>query len=180
MRAALGARGASLIAGGIAISALGFLSQSILTAPRVYFAMARDGSFFKSLGWLHPRTRVPVVAIAVQGVCAMIIALTGTYEQILNYVISMDALFFGLSAACLFVFRHREKLAGAGPHQREEVGLQRVPGHPVVTLFFIATCWLIWVSTIYKFPANSLVGLGIAAAGVPVYFLWQAMKRKHA
>jgi APA family basic amino acid/polyamine antiporter len=108
MRAALGERGAQWIAVGIAISTLGFLSQGILTAPRVYYAMARDGLFFQSVGWLHPRTGAPVVAILIQGVAATIIALSGRYEQILNYVVSIDFISFALTAASLFVFRRRE------------------------------------------------------------------------
>ena len=103
----MGERGAQWIAFGIAISTLGFLSQGILTAPRVYFAMARDGLFFKSVGWLSPRTGVPVVAIVLQGVTATVIALSGRYEQILNYVISVDFISFGLTAASLFVFRRK-------------------------------------------------------------------------
>ncbi len=108
MRLAFGEKGATWIAAGITISALGFLSQSILTAPRVYFAMARDGVFFKQVAWLSPATRVPVVAIALQGVWAIVIAISGRYEQILNYVVAMDMIFIGLSATCLFVFRRRE------------------------------------------------------------------------
>ena len=77
MRHAFSERGAQVIAAGIAISTLGFLSQSILTAPRVYYAMARDRVFFKGVGYLDPRTRVPTVAIVLQGVCAAAIALTG-------------------------------------------------------------------------------------------------------
>jgi APA family basic amino acid/polyamine antiporter len=172
MRAALGDRGAAWIAAGITISALGFLSQSILTAPRVYFAMAGDGTFFKSVAWLHPRTRVPVVAIALQGVWAIVISLSGSYEQILNYFISMDSLFFGLSATCIFVFRHRETRAAAGG--TPPASGYRVPGHPWTTIFFIACCWLIVVSTLYKYPANSLIGAGIVAAGIPVYFMWKS------
>ena len=79
MRFALGPTGASLIAAGIAISTLGFLSQGMLTAPRVYFAMAEDGLFFKSVAWVHPKTLAPVVAIAVQGALAIVIALWGSY-----------------------------------------------------------------------------------------------------
>ena len=108
MRAALGDRGAQWIAVGIAISTLGFLSQGILTAPRVYYAMARDGLFFQSVGWLSPRTGAPVVAIVLQGVTATVIALSGRYEQILNYVVSVDFISFGLTAASLFVFRREE------------------------------------------------------------------------
>ena len=114
MRAALGERGAQWIAVGIAISTLGFLSQGILTAPRVYYAMARDGLFFQSVGWLHPRTGAPVVAILIQGVAATIIALSGRYEQILNYVVSIDFISFALTAASLFVFRRREHPPGSG------------------------------------------------------------------
>src|SRR5437763_8365145 len=101
---AFGERGAQLIAAGIAISTLGFLSQSILTAPRVYYAMACDGVFFKAVGHLDPRTRVPTVAIVLQGVCAAAIALTGKYDQILNYVVAIDVLFFGLTGASLLSF----------------------------------------------------------------------------
>ena len=81
MRLALGERGARLIAAGIAISTLGFLSQSMLTAPRVYYAMAADGLFFRSVGRISAKTHVPVVAIALQGVVAIVITLSGTYEQ---------------------------------------------------------------------------------------------------
>ena len=164
MRLALGAQGARLIAAGIAISTLGFLSQGMLTAPRVYFAMADDRLFFKSVAWLHPRTRVPVIAIALQGAMAIIIALSGRYDQILNYVVSVDFIFFGLSATCIFVFRKRNREGGEG---------YRMPGHPVTTFLFVAACWVVVINTVYKYPANSLVGLAIMLAGIPVYFLWR-------
>src|SRR5262252_9466743 len=90
MRKALGEAGATLIAAGIAVSTLGFLSQGILTAPRVYFAMANDGLFFKTIGSLDRRTKVPVAAVVLQGVFAIVITLSGRYEQILNYVVSVD------------------------------------------------------------------------------------------
>jgi APA family basic amino acid/polyamine antiporter len=107
MRFALGQRGAALIAVGISISTLGFLSQGMLTAPRVYFAMASDGLFFKSMAWVDPRTRVPILAIALQGALAIVIALTGKYDQILSYVVSVDFIWFGLTAATVFAFRRR-------------------------------------------------------------------------
>ncbi|MFL6209458.1 MAG: APC family permease [Pyrinomonadaceae bacterium] len=174
MRLALGERGATLIATGIAISTLGFLSQGMLTAPRVYFAMAADGLFFKRVAWLHPRTRVPAVAIALQGVCAIVIALSGRYEQILNYVVSVDFIWFGLTGAALFVFRRRHT------EQNNVNAAQgfRVPGHPVTTLGFVVACWLIVASTIYKYPQNSVIGLLIVLAGWPVYLFWR--KRKQA
>jgi APA family basic amino acid/polyamine antiporter len=163
MRLAFGERGATFIAVGIAVSTLGFLSQGMLTAPRVYFAMAADGLFFKGVARLDPRTRVPIVAIALQGLLAVVIALSGRYEQILNYVVSVDFIWFGLTAASLFVFRRRRQTADDF----------RVPGHPFTTALFVAACALIVLSTVYKYPENSAIGLVIVGAGVPVYFFWR-------
>ena len=161
MRAALGERGARLIALGIVISTLGFLAQGILTAPRVYYAMARDGVFFRAVGELHPRTRVPVLAIALQGLMAGLIAVSGRYEQILNYVVSVDFIAMGLTGAALFVFR-----------RRGERGRFRAPGHPWTTAFFVLSCWLVVAATIYRYPRDSVKGLAILALGLPVYWLW--------
>ncbi len=165
MRLALGERGARLIAVGIAISTLGFLSQSILTAPRVYFAMAEDKLFFKQVARVDPRTQAPFVAIALQGVLAATIALSGKFDQILDYVVSVDFIAYGLTAACLFVFRHRDR----GGTQTTDY---RVPGHPITTLFFILVCWAVVAGTIYSHPENTVIGLAIVLAGVPVYFFW--------
>jgi APA family basic amino acid/polyamine antiporter len=166
MRLALGERGAQLIAVGIAISTLGFLSQGMLTAPRVYFSMAKDGVFFKRVAYLN-QARVPAVAIALQGLLALIIALSGRYEQILNYVVSADFIFFGLTAITVFVFRHRSRNASEG---------YRVPGHPVTTILFTIACWAVVISTIYAYPKNSSIGLAIMLTGLPVYFLWRKAK----
>src|SRR5579862_258734 len=169
VRQAFGERGASLIAIAIAVSTLGFLSQGMLTAPRVYYSMAEDGLFFKAVARVSPRTRVPSVAIAMQGVFAVLIAISGRYEQILNYVVSVDFISFGLTATCLFVFRRRPQ---QGPVA------YRVPGHPFTTLFFVAACWLVVINTVYTYPANSAIGMGIVAAGIPAYFFWSWRKRK--
>jgi APA family basic amino acid/polyamine antiporter len=169
MRLAFGERGATLIALGITVSTLGFLSQGMLTAPRVYFAMATDGLFFRSVAWIDPRTRVPVVAIVLQGALALVIALSGTFEQILNYVVSVDFIFFGLTAGTVFVFRRRAA--------ETEWSSARVPGHPVTTALFILACALIVASTVYKHPANSAIGLAILLAGIPVYLFWKSRRR---
>ena len=171
MRMLLGPRGGSLIAAGIAFSAFGFLGQSMLTAPRVYFAMAEDRIFFRSVAWIDPRTHVPVVAILLQGVWAIVIALTGTYAQVVNYVVAMDSLFFGLTAACLLVMRRRAALASAPAIEF------RVPGHPWTTLLFIAAEWIVVVSTFAHDPIRSLIGLAIAIAGLPAYYLWRAKNK---
>jgi len=162
MRAALGGPGAIMIALGIAVSTLGFLSQSVLTAPRVYFAMAEDGVFFRQLAWLHPRTRVPVVAITLQSMWTVVILFTGRYEQILNYVTSMDWIFFGLSASCLFVLRRRGGDATRSP----------MPGHPYTTALFCLACAAVVGNTVYRYPSHTLIGIAILVSGIPVYFIW--------
>lgn len=165
MRRALGEAGARAIAVAIAISTLGFLSQGILTAPRVYHAMARDGVFFRGVGEVHARTGAPVPAIVLQGLVATVIALSGRYEQILDYVVSVDFIFFALTAASLFVFRARDPAPAS----------YRVPGHPWTTAAFIAACLLVVAGAVRQDPANTAIGLGLLATGVPVYFLWAGM-----
>jgi basic amino acid/polyamine antiporter, APA family len=164
MRRVLGAPGARLIAAGIAVSTVGFLSQGMLTAPRVYFAMARDGVFFRSVAYVDPRSRAPVVAIAVQGVWASVIALSGQYEQILNYVVALDAVFFGLTGAALLVFRRRSPLPAGG---------FRMPGHPWTTIVFVAAFWALALNTIARNPRSAGIGVLILVAGVPAYFFWK-------
>ena len=172
MRLALGQRGATFIAAAIAVSTLGFLSQSILTAPRVYFAMADDGLFFRGVAWLAPSTRVPVVAIVLQSAWTIVIALSGRYEQILNYVIAMDFLFFGLTATTIFVFRRRMAQGAT-----KVKAVYRIPGHPVTTAVFAAICWWVVGNTIYRYPQNSLIGFGFLLAGTPAYWFWSRRVR---
>ena len=125
--------------------------------------MAEDGVFFRAVGFLHPRTLVPVVAIALQGLVAAVIAVSGRYEQILNYVVSVDFIFFGATGASLFVFRRRQGPAASF----------RTPGHPATTIFFVAACFLVVINTVYTYPANSVIGLTILLAGVPIFFMWR-------
>jgi basic amino acid/polyamine antiporter, APA family len=163
MHAALGERGAEWIAFGIAVSTLGFLSQGILTAPRVYYAMAKDGLFFETVGRVSARSGAPVVAIVLQGVFAAVIALSGRYEQILNYVVSVDFISFALTAATLFVFRR--------PGRASE-GIYLSPGHPYTTALFVLTCAAIVIATVATYPRDSAIGLLILLAGIPVYLYW--------
>ena len=165
MRVAMGESGARLIALGIAISTLGFLSQSVLTAPRVYFAMARDGLFFRSIATVTRRTHVPALAIVLQSAWTLVVALSGRYEQILNYVVSMDFVFFGLTGASLFVLRRRARDAG-------QPSGYRAPGHPATTAAFVLISWLVVINTVYKYPRHTLVGFSILLLGVPVYAIW--------
>jgi APA family basic amino acid/polyamine antiporter len=170
MQLALATRGARLIEAGIAISTLGFLSQSMLTAPRVYYAMAEDGVFFRAVGRIHPRTRVPVVAIALQGAFAMLLTAWGQYRQILDYMIAVDFVFFGLTACCLFVFRGRGQEGARGGF--------RTPGHPWTTGAFVAGCWLFVLNLVAQRPRETLVGMAILLTGVPAYAWWRARARR--
>ena len=174
MRLALGSKGGRLIAAGIAFSTIGFLSQSMLTAPRVYFAMAEDKLFFKSVAWVSRGSRVPVVAIALQGIWAAFIVSRKNLEQILDYVVSVDFIAYGLTASCLLIFRRREQEQTANA---ESAVRYRVPGHPYTTIFFIAACWSVVAGTIYSYPENTVIGLGIVLAGIPIYFFWRWWRR---
>jgi len=165
MRRTLGQRGATFIALGIAISTLGFLSQSLLTMPRVYFAMAADGLFFRSVARVSRRTHAPVVAILVLAATSTAVALSGRYDQILGYVVFADWVFFGLSAASLFVLRRR-RIGGDLSAIRFPV-----PGHPWTTGGFVLVSALVVLSTVRAYPTNTAIGLAVLLAGLPAYWL---------
>src|SRR5216117_1046412 len=172
IRIALGERGAQWVAIAITISTLGFLSQSMLTAPRVYYAMARDGLFFKSVGKVFGKSRAPVVAISLQGLAAIAIACSGTYGEILNFEVTVDFIFFGMTAAALFILRRRN------------IGLARtiyrVPGHPFTTMLFVLSCAGIVISAVIASPRNSAIALCIMLAALPVYYFWSRFRRARA
>lgn len=167
MRQALGDRGALFIAAGIAVSTLGFLSQSLLTAPRVYYAMARDGDFLPAIGRVHPRTRVPIAAIALQGAWAIVIALSGRYEQILSYVVAVDWIFFGLAASCVFALRRKDG-------DRDGIRVTHpVPGHPFTTGAFILTSALVVANTLVRYPRQAAVGVALLLTAIPIHAVWR-------
>jgi APA family basic amino acid/polyamine antiporter len=163
----VGGLGARLAAAAIALSTLGYLSQSLLTSPRVYWAMARDGFLFKGLGEVDARSRAPVAAIVVTAVWTAALALTGAYDRILAYVVAMNFLFFGLTGASLFLLRRREARPGA---VRAPAGF-RAPWHPVTTGVFVLACVVVVAASFVAYPVESLVGYGFLLLGVPVYRL---------
>ena len=115
---------------------------------------------------------MPILAIAMQGLLAIAITFWGEYEQILEYVVSVDFIFFGATALCVFVFRRRQKAMKA---EAAESGtrLTTIPGHPVTTALFVAICWLVVINTVYHKPGNTLIGLAILLAGIPAFFFWR-------
>jgi basic amino acid/polyamine antiporter, APA family len=176
MRMAFGRAGASLVAMLIAISTVGFLSQALLSYPRLYFAMAIDGFLPAWFARINAHTRVPAGTIILQGAVTIAVVLLGTYEQILSYVVVMDWLFFGLTATCIFIFRAREKRNAAEPAALE-TGF-RVPGHPWTTGLFVAIAWLITANTLYKYPRNAGVALCILFAGVAVFYFFHGRAQR--
>jgi len=163
--------GARLASGAIALSAIAYLSQSMLTGPRVYFAMARDGLFFRQVAALDAGSRAPVIAIMLQAAWTAVLALSGSYDRILSYVTAMNFLFFGLSASCIFVLRRRQKAAGA-----PDDGF-RAPIHPVITSLFILACVVIVGASFWAYPVDSLIGYAIMALGIPPYLWWRRTSR---
>lgn len=161
----LGPAGRTLITGGIVASTIGFLSMVILMSARVYQAMAADGLFFQRMAALHPTTRTPVVALVAQGAVAVALLLTGTYGQLLDYVVFADWIFFGSTAAALFVLRQRDARSGAPTSMK-------APGHPFTTLIFIAAAVYVVIGSILSNPGNAARGAGLLALGVPVYLYW--------
>ena len=162
-----GEGGRRLIAAGIAASTFGFLNLVILVSPRVYQAMARDGLFFASFAKLHPRFRTPVTAIVFQALVATTLILTGSYGQLLDWVVFGDWIFFGTTALTLVVFRRRDARAGVA-----DTGF-RAPFYPLsVALFVLAALYVVFGS-IASNPGNALRGVLLLVAGVPVFLYWQ-------
>ena len=169
MRAVLGPAGGTLIAAGIAVSTFGFMNLVILVTPRVFQAMAADGVFFPRLARLHPVHRTPTAAIGLQAGWACALTLSGSFSQLVDYVAFADWVFFGLTVAGLFVYRARDRRAGVVPPP----GSFRAPGYPWTPALFVAAAILVVASSIAANPRNALIGSGLLALGVPVYWYWR-------
>lgn len=166
MQTLFGPAGRTFIAVGIALSTAGFLNLAICANARVYQAMARDRIFFDAFARLHPRFRTPVVALVAQGAWAVVLVLSGTYGELLDYVVFGDWIFFGLTAATLFFFRRRDELAGAA---RPEFV---TPAWRLSTLLFVAASVYVVAGSVTASPANALRGAALILLGVPLY-LWR-------
>jgi APA family basic amino acid/polyamine antiporter len=155
-----------LITLGIAVSTFGFLNLTMLAPTRVYYAMARDGLFPERVARLHPRYDTPSVAIVIQTVWSIVLVLTGTYAQLVDYVVSADWIFFGAAGASLFVFRRRIPLS------ERPAGVFAVPGYPWVPALFVGVGVVIVGSVLWTNPVRSGLGFALLAAGVPAYLYW--------
>jgi basic amino acid/polyamine antiporter, APA family len=175
MELVLGPPGRTLIAAGIALSTFGFLNLVILVSPRVYQTMAKDGLFFPSLARLHPRYRTPSGAILFQGTWAIILTLTGKYGDLLDYVVFGDWIFFGTTAATLFLFRARER------DGREPSALRfRMKWHPLGTAVFVLAAIYVVLGSVASNPANAARGTLLILLGIPVFRFWEGRLRRDA
>jgi APA family basic amino acid/polyamine antiporter len=148
----------------ILISIFSAAHSIALTAPRVYYAMAKDGLFFHWLAEVHPRFGTPAFAILATAFWASILAVTGTFEQLLTYVVFVGWSFYALAAASIFVYRKRESTASVR---------YRVPGYPWTPLVFIATVAAFVLNTIAAQPARAALGIGVVLTGIPGYLIWR-------
>ncbi|HTU70254.1 MAG TPA: amino acid permease [Candidatus Baltobacteraceae bacterium] len=165
MQAALGSIGARVIAIAIALSTLGFMSTRMLVTPRIYHQMAADGNFFKQIAWVSPRTHVPTVAIVIEGVIAAIIAISGTFEQIVNWVVAPEWIFVVLAGGAIFIFRKRD-----GPGTKPPIS---VPLHPYSTMLLMAALLAIFASQVALLPLDTLYGTLVIVAGIVFYYAWK-------
>jgi APA family basic amino acid/polyamine antiporter len=170
MTVAIGPAGASVIAVIILLSITGAGNQVFLTSPRVYFAMARDGLFFRKTAEVHPRYRTPHVAILAMGAWSIVLSLSGTFEQLFTYVIFGQWIFFGLTVGAVLILR-RKRPDLPRPY--------RTLGYPVTPILFILAALIISVNTLVNEFWNAMAGLFIIALGLPAYLFWKR-KRESA
>jgi APA family basic amino acid/polyamine antiporter len=153
-----------LIAAAILVSIFSAANAVVLTSSRVSFAMARDGLFFRRLGEVHPKFGTPALSIAAFSGWSMLLAATGTFDQLLTYVVFTGWIFYGIGAAAIFVFRRREPDA---PRPF------RVPGYPVTPLLFVLAAAAIVANTLFGQPREAGIGLLVVFIGAPAYLMWR-------
>jgi APA family basic amino acid/polyamine antiporter len=164
----VGPGAAKLIAIIILISIFSASNGIMLTSPRVYYAMARDGLFFRRLAEVHPRFKTPAFAVIAGAVWSIVLAISGTFDQLLTYVVFVGWIFYALAAASIFVYRRRAP---------DAVRPYRVPGYPITPVLFVLAAAALALNTIVTQPVRAGVGLGIVLAGSPVYLIWRARGR---
>lgn len=166
--ALLGPIAGKIIAAIILVSMFSAANGIALTAPRLYYSMARDGVFFRKLAEVHPRFGTPAVAVVTCSVWAMLLAATGTFEQLFTYVVFVGWIFYALGGIAIFVYRKR---------QPDAVRPFRVPGYPITPLLFVAAAAAVVVNTVVTQPGRAALGLTVTAVGVPFFFAWRAYAR---
>ncbi|GJG89188.1 amino acid transporter [Gemmatimonadetes bacterium T265] len=169
--AVLGPAAARVIAAVILVSMFSAANGITLTAPRMYYAMGRDRVFFARLGAVHPRFGTPAFAIVASSAWAAVLAATGTFEQLLTYVVFVGWIFYALGALAIFAYRRRE------PDLPRPF---RTPGYPVTPILFVLSAAAIVVNTVVSQPGRAAVGIGMVLVGVPVFYVWRTRAARAA
>lgn len=165
--ALLGPMAGKVIAAIILVSMFSAANGLTLTSPRLYFAMSRDGVFFRKLAEVHPRFGTPALAIVACSVWAMILAATGSFEQLFTYVVFVGWIFYALGGLAIFVYRHRAPNA---------VRPFTVPGYPITPILFVASALAVVINTVVTQPGRAALGLIVTIVGIPVFFVWRARR----
>ncbi len=169
VRGALGDPSARFVGLLVLVSIFSAANGIMLSSPRMYYAMARDGVFFRSLAVVSPRFGTPALAITATAVWSAVLAATGSFEQLLTYVVFTGWFFYGLGATSVFVYRRRQ------PDLHRPF---RVPGYPVTPMLFVASAALLVLNTLVAQPARALTGVLAVLAGSPAFYFWRARSRR--
>jgi APA family basic amino acid/polyamine antiporter len=164
LAAVVGPWAGKIVAGAILISIFSAANSILLTSSRVFYAMARDRLFFANLAKIHPEFHTPALSVIVGSLWATFLALTGTFQQLLTYVVFTGWIFYGLGAASLFVYRRRKIGNDA---------LYRVPGYPMTPLLFIISGLALVFNTFMAQTREAMFGVLIVFSGIPAYFFWR-------
>ena len=169
MAALFGPAAGKVIAAIILVSMFSAANGLTLTAPRLYYSMARDGVFFAKLAEVHPRYGTPAIAIVTSSIWAMLLAATGSFERLLTYVVFVGWIFYALGALAIFVYRRRE------PNLPRPF---RTPGYPLTPILFVLSAAAIVINTIYTQPRNVIFAVALMALGIPAYYMWRSRLAK--
>jgi APA family basic amino acid/polyamine antiporter len=153
----------------ILVSIFSATNGLFLTTPRMYFAMARDGVFFARLARIDERFGTPSFAIISMAIWSAVLAVTGTFEQLLTYVVFVGWIFYGLGALAIFAYRRRQPNA---------VRPFRTPGYPLSPILFVASAALLVVNTLATQPLRAAIGLGAVLLGTPAFYLWRSRLKR--
>jgi APA family basic amino acid/polyamine antiporter len=160
----VGPNASKILSAAILVSIFSAANTILLTTPRLMYAMSSDGLFFKKLSEISPRFHTPVFAIVLLGIWSILLALTGTFQQLLTYVVFVGWIFYGLGGACVFFYRKT-----IPPERRP----YKTPGYPVTPILFVLAAAALVLNTIFADPKSSAIGLAIVFTGAPAYLIWR-------
>ena len=170
-RTVLGSASGVLLSALVLVSIFSAANGLMMTAPRLYYSMARDGVFFARLATVNERFGTPAAAIVLLAIWSAILAISGTFEQLLTYVVFAGWIFYGLGALSIFASRRRQPGA---------VRPFRTPGYPITPILFVASAAALVLNTMREQPTRALIGLAAVAIGTPAFYVWRALSRRAA